>query len=412
MSSAELGPQSGYWQTLTDPEYVHGCKIPDITFTESGTMTTTQRFDLVQGGAGTPPSSSGYCTGFYLGGSSNDGSSGTNTWFIPSQGACNLGNSGSTEWACGATCGSLAITGAPFSKAATAAGVSPLVFPGAETINSLASKVRLVSMSVEVTCGAAPLDQSGWYVCGVLPAQTHNSQNTWQNETNYTLRNEYQSQIFPIADGGVRMRYVPSDNSGISYCDWNAQVGDNTWLNDTRDVGEMFCLMDGAAYGSSFSVTIIRNWEYIPTDNSMMIGIGPSLVDYEAIEYAFNHVDSVVLADPLGKPSSIENALHSASGSVHSLTKRHQPPLRVPDPADPTGQTFINRDPVSWAPVFLHEMAMSRCQGLANKKGSKRRTNPTYNAKPALNSSLLERVGDTVLSLATKFAPSLLAMLL
>lgn len=385
-SIAETSP---YWETLCEPESVHGARIPDVSFQESGTMTTEFRYSFTVG----TPTSGTTATGFYLGGASST----RHTTLIPKNEAWGGANDSSTPGVMGCIVGSASNAADPFND--TLSGVSsvtPIQFPAYTAMRGITDQCRLVSMSVDVQCGAAPLNQSGFYIAGVLPSCYHNDDLTWNNESSDSLKTKYQSLVVPVADGGVRLRYQPTDLAAFDYTRLDLTHNDVDYAPESRDVAEFFVVVEGAAVGATFIATVVMNWEYLPLDNTLMVGIEPSTVDYATLEYALNSLAKIETASASSGHDAHE-ALASSSASSSSVLS-----------------VGASRSSPSGGVLVLHSKPVSRLVGRASAKGRRKRPQkPAYSVKSDSSSaSTLDKMGSMLISLAEKVAPAILAAIL
>lgn len=366
------GARTAYWKTLNAPESVHGVKVPDTSFQESGTYTTVQRFTQVV-------PSSAYTCGFFLGNAETT----VVTPLIFSIEASNMGNDGGGLYAIGGMTGATAITTAPFSYAGTTAGISPIGMSTAATIADNARKMRLVSMSVETLNTAAPLNQSGVFYAAVLPGGTHNEDNKWSSESVATLSAAYDVQAIQASKGGVRMLYTPTDNTSFEYCDSQLTSTEGGYNFQAHDPCEFFLLASGLAENTVLMTTITMNWEFIPYTNALQMGVSPSYVDYMSMEYALNHVAEI---EDVVEPSNID--VHQALSGAGTVAV-----TRFPDGL-----------------LAQHTTAISRLKG-GQLKGGNFTPGPEY--KPIQQEkSLMERFGAVLVTVAEKVAPWLLSLIL
>jgi hypothetical protein len=338
-----------YLETIQDPAHVAGVKIPDIDFTESGTVHLRMVIQTNTGTAGDG------IAGVYLGGGVGPG---TYSSLQPSETQCAFGNGATTPIVIGAQTGLAAVNSAPFSVAATAAGVNPLQMAGSQytMLESVFQGFRVVSVSITVECASSYANLQGYAMVGSFPKEaTYDAPMSGQSIT--SLLNSPYTVTQPISLGPMVARYTPSDQSCFSYRDINRLY---TTIPAARadDIGGLLAMAYGlpATVAQPVQFTICFNLEYLPKYGSIALGISPSPVDRNAVDEALNAIeksDACGAATPSGMIAGGDCDFSSAQCQIlmgktskgTNLVRYSKTPVRKLGSLAPSEQVITNTAP-------------------------------------------------------------------
>jgi len=378
----------GYFRSLACAESEHGEKVPAGGYVDSGTFTDIQR---VQGVVST---NGNY--GIVLGGCMANGGLSS---FIPSPAAATWGNASAMAYCIGATTNTATVDTLPFSTASTTAGALGIQYPSFSVLQGIGGPVdqwRLVSASMRVELACSETTNSGVITANSLPAGYFAPANALGTYSLTSLSNTPGAMVTPVNKGGVTIRWVPLDLSTLNYVDSGFSPA-NWGQVQPYDVGCMFAYVSGAVAGTTVIVTIVRNWEFLPTTGNILFGISPCINDTEALDFSFNHMQEIqlVTTSPGG---FVGEQLANLPGTVAV-----SPDLTNPITAAPQGAGSL---PGQNAWFRFHEAPLGK-----KRRPGTRAVSKSYNEQVAPPSSLFDKVVDTLIPIAQKFLPSVLPML-
>jgi hypothetical protein len=344
-----------------------GVKIPDVGYIDSGTLSMVQRQGITVNSNG--------ITGIALGCAVG---AGTFTTLIPTGATNNCGNNGGTAWVNLVTIGSTAVNTAPFSVAASTAGVSPVQLPGISNIAAILTQWRLVSLSIRVIPATSATSDNGFYTICALPGGYFDSSNLLSSYTEAQLQNLPGAQIIPINQGSVELKYFPKDLSNLDYA--NASFVPTSYATAAPwDVGQFVVYLSGATSTTSHLATITYNWEYLPAVGTLMFGITPSYSDPLAVSTAINMMQDVPPVGPAKNDNEFDMNTVPKTTSVVALPN---------------------------ASLMCHSQMISRPQAWLSKRSKRSNPPPSFSSQTQ-EKSLFEKFVDIALPVVSRFVSAL-----
>jgi len=381
-----------WFRTLLHPSTEHGVKIPDMAFQETGTFTTVVRMKMTTTSAG---------VGSFVAG----GALGPNTVtsIVPNITSCALGNGGTMQNVGFAVNSTTTTDSAPFSIAAGAAGLTPYQYP--TEISSIASQLRVVSCGVQIEPATSATTDQGVYAFASLPTGFFSNRegtfiSTLSTNDVFNLPN---AQISPINKGAINMRWAPTDTLDVQFRQNNSDITTNSELIDDYGIGSMVCVISGAAASQAHYITIVTNFEYLPTTGTLMIGISKNYSDSLAIDYAMNHIQDIPLSadSDTGYDSLSATGFPSESATV---------PLKT-EPNVLASHLFVHSQQISLGGRRNRNKPPPLPYRPPEEKPAKRGKPTRRSARPSTGKTVFEKLLSMVLPMAKKVVPTILSMI-
>lgn len=275
-----LKQKSPWFQSILDPLHGADAKIPDETGVETGTLQVVERltFAVNDNGVGGCRMLSPYVN--LDPGPSGQATPGRNVQFVsPTSGVA------SVTW------------GASYSgNFIPSAGQS---FTGIAELRAITSQHRVVSACLDVQAEASLATNQGEFCLFADPFATQES----PQYSDYL--NRYKSISIPTnSNKPGRVRWWPQARN-----DWNFKSFVRTMGTQARsscDDSQSYppwvlgCIAQGCAPGTVFRVSVIVNYEYIPTYNTLnVLDVSPSPVDAQETDLVETWVQDMEVATPV-----------------------------------------------------------------------------------------------------------------
>lgn len=281
-----LKKKSPWYTSMEDPLHGADVKIPDATGFETGTLQLVHRNQIVVGS--TTNAVDGYRVVTPLPNFTGGGPDCFNWQYTEA-----TSDALDVKWP------------------ATLLSASCFPFETSETLRSYSDGVRVVSASITVQSEASLQNNSGMMV-GYINPYPDQLFPTGLPLTTYA--NHYKSGLVPINNNRPCMvKYLPVKQNGGMY---------DMFYEPTNGVGsaangasvpfyEMGVLINGAPSGTTFLVTVVVNYEFLPVKNSInILAAKPSPVDAQEVDLVENWVQDmdVVSMTSSAKASSAPSA--------------------------------------------------------------------------------------------------------
>lgn len=358
--------KNSYTETIKRPDEVHGVKVPDDNLQVSGTFSIRQ-FTTVTPTAG----NFGVCLGSLI-------ASGSRSSLSPDSEACSFGNSSSTTMTIGAIAGSSAATDAIFSAASGATGVSPLSLSAASAIQGYTAQLRLVSAKLTVFPIGNFNNNQGMFFGASLPRGIF-AENLLSGLTNASIENLPNMTPQVISKGGMSVIYKPTDSKCFYYRDTNIT---NAAAAD-YDIGSLVIIGVGLSTATPYCpiyVQIDLNYEFLPLQGALLMGVSNGFVDREAFDEALNDCQNMLGAGQSSEvsPTEVPEGFTAVSNSSH---------IMFGEVSRSTGRMLVTTTRKS-------------------KNGGNKRT------RTSENKTMFEQLADLAIGTAKKAAPALIDKLL
>lgn len=311
---------------------------------------------------------------------------------------------GTSKGVFGLIIGSANTVNAPFQMSNSTAGLAqPLTAPSVSTfIASNVADIRIVSAALSLRCLGSAVTNAGLYTAGTLPFgffEFSDVGTLFDNLTMSELQNSTPDVILVPAiqsTGGVTVTYNPTDSRNFDFFGKTASIAP-TVLTDqdmaTVNPGVLFVVASGMGTTSvSYMVDIVINYEFVPKTATIGFQMRDKFVDENAMQFAHNQREL--------QPDAFTGSIFSGSESgdlgalcdeAHSSCYEVVPRLRGGEIASTC--------------VSFHSASILAVG--KRRRGKK----ATVTDHPGGDGDMLTSIISTVLSVAEKCAPMLLALL-
>lgn len=284
-----LKKKSPWFQSIVDPLHGADVKIPDATGFETGTLQLVHRNSIVTGTVAAAVD--GYrviCPLPNLSGSLPD----SMNWQYTIAGS----DASNVQW------------GAILST-------NVLPFETSETLRAYSDGVRVVSGSITVQSEASLANNSGMMI-GYINPYPDRPFPTGLALTEYA--NHYKTGLIPINNNKpCTVKYLPVKQNGGMYdmfYEPTNSVGTASATEIVVPYYEMGVLINGAPPGTTFLVTVVFNYEFLPTENAInILAAKPSPVDAQEVDLVENWVQDI---DVVSMTSSVSASSAPSSSAI------------------------------------------------------------------------------------------------